>query len=126
MLNAASLSVPNQVAPGEIVTVFGVGIGPRGGIVSELNDQGEVPDALDGLRVLFNGAAVPVLYGDEGQVNAIAPFSLQSGTTASLEMEYQGQRTPAVPVAVVDSQAELFSLDGSGSGSALVHLEQSC
>jgi uncharacterized protein (TIGR03437 family) len=98
-LNSASLTAPNEIAPGELFTIVGAGIGA-------------------GARVLLNGEPVSLLYAGDGQINAIAPFSLPLGE-AAVEVEYQGRRSPALPLRVVPSQPELFTLDGSGAGNVL-------
>lgn len=119
VLNSASLAIPNVIAPGEIITVFGLGIGPVTGQAATLDASGRVPDTVAGVRVLFDGAAVPVLYADSGQINAIAPFSLAPGSTTLVEVEVQGHRAPAIAVAVKDTVPSLFTQDGSGQGRVL-------
>jgi uncharacterized protein (TIGR03437 family) len=122
LLNAASLSAPNRLAPGEIFTIVGVGIGPRIPVSFRLDPRGMVPSSLDGLRVLLDGAPIPVLYADDGQINAIAPFTLP-GTSFSVEVEFQGRRTPALRIAAAETHPGFFTLDGSGGGPALVFNE---
>src|SRR5262249_43353016 len=39
-LNSASLSMPDSIAPGEIVSIFGQGLGSAGGAVFHLDRQG--------------------------------------------------------------------------------------
>ena len=119
LLNSASLSVPNSIAPGEIVTIPGRGLGPAAGVVFQLDQQGRVPSTLGGTRVLFDGAPAPVLYASDGQVNAIAPFHLMPGSSVTLTVESQGRTTPPTTVAVQATQPGLFTLDGSGGGPVL-------
>jgi uncharacterized protein (TIGR03437 family) len=120
MLNAASLSIPNKVAPGEIVTIFGHALGPAAGAVFKLDPQNRVPTSAGGAQILFDGVPAPILYADDGQVNAIAPYSLIVGNTAAIQVQYQGRMTPPISATVAATAPAFFSLDGSGAGRALV------
>ena len=119
VLNAASLSIPNVIAPGEIITLFGLGVGPAAGQIATLDASGRLPDSVGGVRVLFDGVPAPMLYADSGQVNAIAPYSLTPGSTTTVQVETQGSRTSAIVVTVKDTVPSLFTLDGSGQGRVL-------
>ncbi len=116
-LSAASLRLPNGVAPGEIITLFGAALGPQTGVGFRLDSEGRVPRELAGTRVLFDGAPVPILYAQHGQVNAIAPFDLAPGSEANIEVEYSGSRAGTL-ARVVASRPQIFTLNGSGSGQA--------
>jgi hypothetical protein len=69
--------------------------------------------------VLFNGEPAPILYAQNGQVNAIAPFTLIPGTPVTVEVEYNGSRT-SVTATVESVRPQIFTLDGSGSGQAAI------
>lgn len=115
-LSAAGLQGPGEVAPGEILTLVGAGLGPRGGAAFRLVNGG-VPRELEGTRVLFDGQPAPVLYAQNGQVNAIAPYSLIPGATVTIEVEYNGMRL-GTPLTVANARPRIFTVDGSGSGYA--------
>lgn len=109
ILNAASFRRPYAVAPGEIVTIGGYGIGPSVGTT----DPSLEP------RVLFNGEPATVLYAQSNQVNAIAPFSLQPGNSLLVEVEYQGQKLPGLSTWAATEEPDFFTLNGTGGGQAL-------
>ena len=96
-VNAASFR-GDAVAPGEIVTIFGSGLGPDTLAVAQYSD-GQLPTSTGETRVLFNGEAAPMIYASAGQVSAIVPYSASG--TVQMQVEYQGTATPpaAVPVA---------------------------
>ena len=119
VFNSASMARPNSVAPGEIVTLIGAGMGPPAGVSFQLDAQARVPMSVGGTRVLFNGVPGPVLYAQEGQVNAIVPFGVVPGTTMTIQAENQGQALPLLNAAVTTTQPDFFTLDGSGRGQAL-------
>ncbi|HYI96553.1 MAG TPA: hypothetical protein VEX68_23630 [Bryobacteraceae bacterium] len=106
-LGAASMRGANQIAPGEIVALVGAGLGPQAGVTFQLDQDGRVPRDLAGTHVRFNGEPAPILYAQNGQVNAIAPFTLIPGAPVTVEMEYNGSR--ARVTATVESFRPRFS-----------------
>ncbi len=74
IVNAASLTQPGYIAPGEIVSIFGLSIGPDQPAVYQRDSTGHVPTNLNGLQVQINGFAAPILYASATQINAIVPF----------------------------------------------------
>jgi uncharacterized protein (TIGR03437 family) len=70
--NSASGLYASSVSSVELVTLYGIGIGP----LTPLNGQvqnGAYTSSLGGYQVLFDGMAAPLLYVDPGQINAIVP-----------------------------------------------------
>lgn len=105
------------VAPGEILAIFGSGIGPHslvGGSVA----NGRVGLAAGETRVLFDGEPAPVLYASAGQTGAVAPFGLALKAAVRVEVEYQGRRTLPVIVPVEDTRPAVFTANAAGSGPA--------
>jgi uncharacterized protein (TIGR03437 family) len=97
VLNAATLSGNPGIAPGELVTLTGFGIGPDVGVAYEPGAQGNVPTQLAGVEVLFDGAPVPVLYAQSRQINAIAPVESGVNGTTHVTVNYNNQQFgPAV------------------------------
>jgi len=60
LLNGASF-LPGPVAPGQIVTFFGAGLGPEVPVLFDLNGGDRIATELAGTRVLFNGTPGPVI-----------------------------------------------------------------
>jgi len=117
--DSASMSGRAMVAPGEIVTVIGAGLGPASGVSSQVDAEGRAPTSLAGTRVLFNGVPGPVLYAQDGQVNAIVPFGAAPGTAMNVQVEYQGSPLPPLSAGVTATDPYIFTSDGSGTGQAL-------
>lgn len=125
--NAASLR-STAIAPGEIVTLFGAGLGPAQPIAFQLDDEGRAPRSLGGTRVLFDGVEAPLLFVSDAQINAIVPQAVSGREETSIAVERLGERTRAVrrraaptsPAIFVDSQSG-FALalndDGKINGS---------
>jgi hypothetical protein len=94
IVNAASLSQPDYISPGEIVSIFGLSIGPKEPASYQLNASGDVPSELNGLQVLINGIAAPILYASQNQINAVVPFSV-TNTPANIDTATFQVQNPA-------------------------------
>jgi len=118
-VNAASFS-SLTVAPGELVTIFGNGIGPATPQQLTLNAQGNVATSLGGTTVTFDGIAAPLLYAGADQINAIVPFALSGSSTTLLEVTATGGRTYSVSLAVAAAAPAVFTSTASGSGQGAI------
>ena len=92
VLNGATQSGSGGIAPGELVTLTGFGIGPDVGVAYQPGAQGYVPTQLAGVQVLFDGAPVPVLYAQSRQINAIAPVGFAVDRTTHVTVTYNNQQ----------------------------------
>ncbi len=118
--NAASYAA-RAVAPGEIVTIFGTGIGPPTIAPYELTADGlSIATTLAGTRVLFDGVAAPLLYVLDFQLSAIVPYSVAGSSSTALQVEYNGVRSNVVSLEVAAAAPGVFTLDNSGTGEAAV------
>jgi uncharacterized protein (TIGR03437 family) len=116
--NAASYA-QKAISPGEVITIFGSGLGSSIPAQMQADSSGFVETALSDTRVLFDGLAGPVLYASAAQVNAIVPFAL-SGQSTQVQVQYQQQLSDPVSMAVVPTSPGLFSADNSGMGQGLI------
>jgi len=117
--NGASL-VPTSVAPGQIVSIRGLAIGPVTAASSLLDDSGLVDTMLAGTRVLFDGVAAPILYASAQQILAVAPYLLSGQATTHIEVEFNGAKSPGIDIPVVASAPGVFTMDSSGQGQACI------
>jgi uncharacterized protein (TIGR03437 family) len=106
-VSAASLQ-GGAIAPGEIVTIYGSGIGPLQGVPGVLNSSGLLLNLLGGSEVHFDGVAAPLFYAQAGQVNAQAPYTIAGRSTTHIEVLYQGQEAGAADVPVAAAAPALF------------------
>ena len=83
-------------APGELISLTGMGLGPESGISYKPAPDGSAPRELAGVRVLFNDLPAPLLYVQSQQINTIVPFELAGRATTKLRIEYNGARTNTV------------------------------
>lgn len=113
--SATNLSGP--IAPGEIVVIYGIGLGPAQITEAHVGTDGRYGSELVGTSVSFNGSPAPMLYTWATQVSAVVPYVI-SGTTAQVTVTYQGQTTAAFSVPIAPSAPGLFTLDSTGQGQA--------
>ncbi len=104
------------VAPGEVVALFGSGMGPSSLVTFKLDSAGQVPVTTGGTSVSFNGTLAPVLYTTANQVGVIVPFGLR--VEAQVTLQYNGQLTAPVAVDIAPATPAMFTLNVSGSGQA--------
>ena len=91
LTNAASFEA-GSVAPGELVTLFGTGLGPRQGVQPQATLQSPFPTQAANVEVTFDGTPAPLLLVQDAQINAVAPWSLTPGQTAQVCVSYKETR----------------------------------
>lgn len=116
--NGASFQT-GAIAPGEIVTLFGTGIGPSTLATFQLTPQGTIPDQLAEVRVLFDGLPAPLLYASTGQTTAIVPYGIGGRVSTRVQVEYRGVSSTALDVPVAASAPGLFMSGGTSQGAIL-------
>jgi uncharacterized protein (TIGR03437 family) len=115
--NGASF-ILGAVAPGEVVAIWGSGLGPAKLTQSQLNPaSGLVGTSLAGTSVIFGGTPAPVLYTSATQIGAVTPYSI-SGSNVQVFVQYQGLTSAPVTLAVSPVAPALFTADSSGKGQA--------
>jgi len=77
------------VGSGELVTLYGVGLGPSTPIAGEPDQNGLYPTQLGGVTVTFGGGGLPsvpapLLYAAPGQINLQVPFNILSTNTVTV------------------------------------------
>jgi uncharacterized protein (TIGR03437 family) len=117
LANGAS-NLPGPIAPGEIVTIYGAGLGPAQPAQYQAGSGAVVPTQLGGVSVAFNGIFAPVLYASATQVTAVVPYNV-SGPAAQVVASYQSLITLSVSVPLAPSAPALFTADSSGLGQAI-------
>ncbi len=114
VLNAASYE-STAIAPGEVVTLFGAGIGPTS-LTGMQVTAGIAGTALADTRVLFDGVPAPLIYVSENQVSAVAPYSIAGRATTRITAERNGASVFNVLSLVASSVPAIFTIDASGRG----------
>jgi uncharacterized protein (TIGR03437 family) len=116
VVNSASLEShsPPAVAPGELVTLWGAGLGPRQPAGPAFDIEGRITSSVAGVRVLFDGVPAPLLYVSDSQVNAVVPFGV--GSQTRIEVEYQEASSNQLVANVARSRLGIFTQGAAGMG----------
>ncbi len=117
--NGASY-IPGSVAPGEIVYLEGVNIGPPALTTLRLNAQGRVDTTLGDTRVLFDGIAAPLIWVWNDKLSCIVPYDVAGRVTVGVQVEYKGQLSSGLQFTVTDAAPGVFTLNQQGSGQGAI------
>ena len=124
MVNAASYVTTNfnidpdlTIAPGELVTIFGTGIGPVTPASLTLGANGRVSTSLSGTTVMFDELTAPVIYTSSTQLNAIVPYGVAGRQKVQVRVGYGGLQSNALSAVVAPSMPGIFALGNWGIGS---------
>lgn len=118
LANAASLQ-SGPLAPGEIFSIFGQGIGPATASTGMFDSAGHLSTNLGGVQVLFNSTPAPLFYTQAQQINAQVPYEMAGQASAQIQVIYQGVLLNAIQVALADANPALFTVN-NGAGNAVV------
>jgi uncharacterized protein (TIGR03437 family) len=99
--NGAS-SLSGAVAPGEIVVISGMALGP------------------DGTQVLFDGIPATLLSAQASQVTAIVPYEVAAQASTQLQIAVNGKNTNTAQIPVAETAPGIFTQDSSGKGAAVI------
>ncbi len=109
----------NGVAPAQLITLFGEGIGPND--LQVFNTVGSaVSSYLGDTQVLFDGVPAPLLAVVFGQINAIVPNSVAGKKLVEMQVLYRGKTSESILVPAQAALPSLFTLDSSGKGQGAI------
>lgn len=112
VLNAASL-LSGSVAPGEIITLLGSGIGPSPAVTPV---SSPATTMLAGTTVMFDQTMAPLLYAGPNQINAVVPFEISGQSSTNVVVESGGLLIAGFPLSVSSASPGIFTIDSTGSG----------
>jgi uncharacterized protein (TIGR03437 family) len=122
--DSASYAV-SGVSPGEIITIFGIGLGPAA--LAIYPGTSPLPDNLPAVEpytsVTIDGISAPILYTSANQVSCIAPYALVTdvgGAAVNLVLTYNSIASVPFPVSIVATDPGVFSMDASGAGQGAI------
>ncbi len=115
--NAAATRVYGRVAPGELVSIWGQGLGPSvpaSGVVV----NGVVTNSLAGVQVFFDDTPAPLLYVSDLQIEACVPYEVAGQLMTTVSVTYNGAPTLGFPLGVAAALPEIFR-NPDGTAAAL-------
>ena len=113
--NAASY-VATYIAPGELITIKGLQLGPATGVSFALNASGGVDPTLAGVQVLFGGVPGTPIYVSATQINVIAPWEIGGQLSTNVVVSFNNVQSAAIPLAVAAQSPGLFTSNQQGTG----------
>lgn len=106
-------------SPGMIMSVFGTGLSPSAEVAGSL----PLPVSLAGVTATVNGFAAPFYYASPGQLNIQVPYDTPVNTTATLQVNNNGQVTsqtfsvaPASPGIFTDRNSVIVPNGSAAAG----------
>ena len=124
LVNAASMT-GGPVAPGELVTLFGTGLGPEDPAYARLNEAGELDTSLGDTQVLFDGRPAPLLYVQSRQINLQVPYEVFGRGTTEIEIRVAGQTKAFLVAAVAEVAPAVFTASGGAGQAAAINQDGS-
>jgi uncharacterized protein (TIGR03437 family) len=109
------------VAPGELVTLRGLGIGPDTGATLQLDASGHIANSLAGVQVFFDGVAAPLLYAQSGQINAQVPWELAGKSSSEVHVEYNGASSNQATIPIAAAAPGIFYVNYTSPQGAILN-----
>ena len=116
---SAAGGIPAPVAPGQIISLYGQGIGPALGVGGQFDTAGHVAVTLAETQVFFDGRAAPLLYVNAFQVNVQVPYEVAGRKTTTVQLVYRGVPSNSVDLALVEAAPGLLTLLGTSRAAVL-------
>ncbi len=118
IVNGANFLYQSGVAPGSIIAIGGIEIGPENPIGMRVSPSGTVDTNLDGYRVLFDDVPAPLLYATRDQIGATVPYGIAGRSETIVRLVGpQGSSNP-VRVPVLPANPAIFTANAGGRGQA--------
>lgn len=119
VMNQARMILKEEpIAPGEIVSLTGLRLGPTSPEAQQIVIGQRIPAELANVRVLFDGVPAPLLLASQQEIRVIVPQSVAGKDKVTVQLEVDGDNANPYPVRVAGSVPGLFTADGTGTGQA--------
>ena len=119
VVNAAS-EQGTSVAPGEMVVIYGNGVGPAALSFFQITPASFFDTITANTTVTFDGIPAPFYYASAGQTVVIVPYSVAGQTSTQMVVTYNGVASAPMKLTVVPSAPGLFSANASGTGNGSI------
>jgi uncharacterized protein (TIGR03437 family) len=116
--NAASGTTSGLVAPYELVSLYGEGIGPQTAISGQVVN-GAFTKSLGGYSVTFDGIAAPLLYLGPTQINTAVPHQLAGQDSTHLQIVTPAGTVDGPTLFLRQAQPDIFQNGDTGLTVAL-------
>jgi uncharacterized protein (TIGR03437 family) len=132
VLNAASFANAS-ISPGEVVSIFGTGLGPAVPLGAQFDSTGKVATSLGGVSVYFYNQPLegscckyavqaPLTYVSATQINCVVPYEVATrmGGMLFVDVYYLGvwSKSATPNVKLTAASPGIFTVTGTGKGQA--------
>ncbi len=119
VVNAASF-LPGPIAPGEIVSLLGLELGPADGATLAVDSTGHITDMAGGTEVFFDDIPAPIIYASRTLASVVVPYSVSGKTSVGVRLAASGVESNSIQVPVAATAPGIFTLDASGQGAGAI------
>jgi uncharacterized protein (TIGR03437 family) len=105
----AATGLVGALAPGEIIAIYGVDIGPDPGVQAQLDESGTLPRSIGGVQVVFGGVPAPIFFASAYQVNVQVPYSVSGKPVTEVQLIYDGLPSSKIQVRVAEASPGIFA-----------------
>jgi len=115
--HAASYS-NGPISPGQMIVIFGTGMGPSHVVSAQLDPQGQIATQLSQVQVLFDGKPAPLIYASSTQISAMVPYGVAGRSSTQVQVLYQDKPSEPFSKAISAAMPGVFSANSTGEGQA--------
>lgn len=108
------------VSPLQIVSIYGMGIGPSE-FQSAIIKDGKLADYLADVQVLFDGTAAPIIFVSETELKVVVPSNVAGKESVTLTVIYKDLIWEVSDIHIVEASPAVFSMNGLGHGLAAAY-----
>jgi uncharacterized protein (TIGR03437 family) len=116
VVSGASYAKQAPVAPGGIVSIFGVSL--SGGMFA--SEQLPLATNLGGTQVSLGGQLLPLLIENSGQINAVLPFNLPANSVQQLVVQTNSSLSLPEPITIASGAPGIFAQNSQGTGAGSI------
>jgi uncharacterized protein (TIGR03437 family) len=116
--SSAGGGLGGRVVPGELISIYGLNLGPQAPATAQVTTAGYIPTTLAGAQMTINGTLAPLLYVSATQINAVAPIELTAGSAVVLSIVTNNTSAPDFRVEVDSAAPQVFA-NKSGTAAAI-------
>ena len=119
-VTSTASNVSGPLAPGELITIRGLGVGPERTTLTLDSDGKVTTDIHSDTRVLINGNRAPIVYASPEQWNVIVPYEVDGLASATLQVISGGVESKTWTLPVAPAAPAVFTIGSTGIGRGAV------
>jgi trimeric autotransporter adhesin len=121
IFNSATGALGTGIAPGELITLKGINLGPStpaGGTSFSVSPNGTVNSTLAGVQVMFGNVAGTPTYVSSTQINVVVPWEISGQNSTNIVVMVNGAQSAPISENVVTVAPGVYTLNATGEGQA--------